>query len=72
MWAPRLALTAALAASGVRAQARITNLVTPEAGSLAPVSGVVVGLADPAAHKACVYLESKSATFNGPKPFEGA
>ena len=41
-----------------------------QAGSLGPVSGRVIGLPNAVAHKACVYLESASATFNGPKPFE--
>ena len=48
------------------------NITIPPAGALTPVSGVVSGLPNAGAHVACVYLESRIGSFNGPKPFEEA
>ena len=55
------------AAACASAQAVIADLITPLAGSLGAISGRVTGLVNPAAYKACVYLESGVASFNGPK-----
>lgn len=61
----------ARAAARMLPPVQIVDLVVPEAGSLDPITGRVLNLpADAQGYKMCVYLQSRSNTFNGPKPCE--
>lgn len=55
---------------GARRLPAALAITIPLQGSLQPISGTVQGLPNPQNYKACVYLKSRAATYNGPKPFE--